>query len=144
MRIRQAALLLKNGTVTATDGISPLYFPTVPFGSYYVVVRHRNHLTVMSAAPVKLDSVTAIYDFTTSASQYFGAGAAALPGGRFGMVAGDADRNRGIGGTDLAFIRLILGPSPVYGAADVDLNGIVGMEDLLLTRTNIGRTTDVP
>ena len=143
MRFRKAGLLLKNGAVTASDGVSPLYLPTVPFGSYYVVVRHRNHLAVMSATPVKLDSVTTIYDFTTSASQYFGADAAALTGGKFGMVAGDADRNRGIGGTDLAFIRLILGPSLLYGAADVDLNGIVGMEDLLLTRANIGRTTTV-
>jgi hypothetical protein len=137
-------LLQKNGMVAAADGISPLYFPSVTPGNYHLVVRHRNHLPVMSAVPVRLDSVAAVYDFTAAASRYFGGEAAALTGGRYGMVAGDADRNRGIGGTDLAFIRLCVGPSAVYGAADVDLNGTVGTEDLVLTRTNIGRTSAVP
>jgi hypothetical protein len=144
IRQKKAGLLQKNGMVTATDGISPLYFPQVPQGEYYIVVRHRNHLPVMSATPVGLSNTSTVYDFTAAASRYFGGDAVALTGGRYGMVAGDVDHNRGIGGTDLAFIRLTVGPSVVYGVADVDLNGIVGTEDLLLTRSNIGRTSAVP
>jgi hypothetical protein len=144
IQMRKAGLLQKNGMVAAADGISPLHFQSVAPGSYYLVVRHRNHLPVMSAVPIRLDSVAVTYDFTADASRCYGGDAAELTGGRYAMVAGDADRNRGIGGTDLAFIRLGVEPSAVYGAADVDLNGIVGTEDLVLTRNNIGRTSAVP
>ncbi len=56
-------LLLQNGQVTeAADGTTPLRF-TVPPGNYYVSIRHRNHLGVMTATPVVLGSAV---DFTNA------------------------------------------------------------------------------
>ena len=144
VQARKAGLLRNTGAVTETDGISPLHFPTVLPGDYFIVVRHRNHLPVMSATPVGLGSTVVNFDFTTAAAQCSGSDVALLAGGRYAMVAGNADGNGGIGATDLAFIRLNVGAALGYALADVDLNGTVGTEDILLTRTNIGRITAVP
>ncbi|HAB53869.1 MAG TPA: hypothetical protein DCE80_17110 [Ignavibacteriales bacterium] len=50
---RRAALLNKFGKVVGLDGARPLRFGLPP-GNYYVVIRHRNHLDVMSAIPVTM------------------------------------------------------------------------------------------
>jgi hypothetical protein len=47
----RAALVQRNGTVVDVDGISPVIFQNVPADSYYVTVRHRNHLGVMTGTP---------------------------------------------------------------------------------------------
>ena len=44
----QAALLQKDGDVVGTDGSSAISFSGLPAGSYHVVVRHRNHLAIMT------------------------------------------------------------------------------------------------
>lgn len=47
------ALLLKTGAVVDTDGSSPVTVSVSPDGgTYYLVVKHRNHLSVMSAIPL--------------------------------------------------------------------------------------------
>lgn len=49
----KAALLLKNGAVVSTDGFSPVTVSVSPdVGSYYLVVKHRNHISVMSKNPL--------------------------------------------------------------------------------------------
>jgi hypothetical protein len=52
---KRAALLNKYGKVVGLDGVSPPRFGLPP-GNYYVVIRHRNHLDVMSAIPVSMPS----------------------------------------------------------------------------------------
>lgn len=50
----RSALLKANGTVVDTDGNSAVsFFPFSP-DSYYVAVRHRNHLGVMTNSPIPL------------------------------------------------------------------------------------------
>jgi hypothetical protein len=50
----RSALLLKNGMVVETDGKTPVKFMGVTPGAYYVTVRHRNHLGVMTGVPQML------------------------------------------------------------------------------------------
>jgi hypothetical protein len=50
----RSALLLKNGMVVETDGKTPVKFMGVSPGAYYVTVRHRNHLGVMTGVPQML------------------------------------------------------------------------------------------
>ena len=50
---KRAALLNKYGNVVGLDGVSPLRFGLPP-GNYYIVIRHRNHLDVMSSNPVTM------------------------------------------------------------------------------------------
>jgi hypothetical protein len=62
------ALVQRDGDiVNAEDGVSPVVFPNVAASNYFVTIKHRNHLGVMSAQPVAFNNCAAagVYDFTT-------------------------------------------------------------------------------
>ncbi|HOZ52899.1 MAG TPA: hypothetical protein PLU17_13630, partial [Chitinophagaceae bacterium] len=60
------ALIQRDGDiVSAVDGLSPVFFKNTLAGNYFVSVKHRNHLGVMSENPLLLsDCPVAIQDFT--------------------------------------------------------------------------------
>ena len=60
----RAALLQRDGDVVDVDGVSPLSFPTSNAGTFYVAVRHRNHLGVMTAEALDLSPILQYVDFT--------------------------------------------------------------------------------
>ena len=90
-------------------------------------------------------TTAATYDFTTGSDKYYGGanGATELESGVWGMIAGDADQNGGIGSSDLISTRADLGLTE-YNVNDVDMNGGVGSSDLILVRQNLGKTTQLP
>jgi hypothetical protein len=74
------------------DGSSGVRLPGIPPGDYYIVICHRNHLSVMSSEVHSLGESGVLYDFTTAQQQAYGSGPLKeLPGGIFGMIAGDAN-----------------------------------------------------
>jgi hypothetical protein len=132
----QAAFMKNDGTVVDFDGTSALTFSGTPHGSYYIVVRHRNHLPVMSAGVVVLSGPSVQYDFTTGQSQAYGTNAMfALTGGVFGMVAGDVNRDGSVkftgSGSDRGAILDVVGfvdssiPVNGYNDADINMDGAV-------------------
>ncbi|WP_420572892.1 hemagglutinin protein [Kordia sp.] len=77
----QSALIQRDGDVVGIDGISDLKF-NIPSGNYYVAIKHRNHLGIMTASTVALSSSVEIVDFTNSNNQItFGSNAQTV----FGM-----------------------------------------------------------
>jgi hypothetical protein len=98
----------------------------------------------MSAGVVSVSGTPTHYDFSTGTDRYYGASAAALGGGVFGAFAGDANASLGVNAADVTAIRAAIGALNVYVATDADLNGGVGATDIALTRTNSGRTSNVP
>ncbi len=50
----RAALLQRDGDVVDVDGVSPVHFPNITPDNYYVAVKHRNHLGVMTNMAVAL------------------------------------------------------------------------------------------
>ena len=132
----RAGFLKSDGTVVDTDGVSALRFAGVLPGNYYIVVRHRNHLAIMSAAAVALSGTSALYDFTTAQMQAYGTSPmAALTGGAFGMIAGDVNQDGivkyNLTSNDRALIYLRIGSGSVnttvsgYYPEDVNLDGVV-------------------
>ena len=132
----RAGFLKSDGTVVDIDGASPLSFTGVLPGNYYIVVRHRNHLAIMSAVAVALSSTSAPYDFTTAQSQAYGTNAmAALTGGAFGMIAGDVNQDGiikyNLASNDRALIYVRIGSGNVnltvsgYYPEDINLDGVV-------------------
>ncbi len=52
---KRSALLQRDGDVVDMDGQSPVKFSGINAGTYHVVVKHRNHLGVMTAMPINLN-----------------------------------------------------------------------------------------
>ncbi len=57
------ALLQRDGDIVNLDGTSPLDYRVVAGATYFVAVRHRNHLGVMTARPEALTSTGRVVDF---------------------------------------------------------------------------------
>ena len=52
----RSALLQKDGDIVDLDGLSPLSFPGIAKGnSYFIAVRHRNHLGMMTGSAVPMN-----------------------------------------------------------------------------------------
>jgi hypothetical protein len=88
--------LSKQYFFTYTDGISTLSFNQLS-GNYYVSVKHRNHLGIMTLANVSLSDTAAIVDFTDANDQItFGTNAQTtfgMPTDILGMWAGDVNND---------------------------------------------------
>ena len=81
------ALLTRDGNLVDMDGVSPLRLSRVPSGSYHVVIRHRNHLPVMTLTPVYLSPQSTLMDFTTGSNATL---QKVQLDDRYAMIAGDA------------------------------------------------------
>lgn len=95
-------------------------------------------------------STVVSYDFTTSASKYYGGavGAAILEisvagDTTWGMVAGDANASGSINTTDYLVVKPDVG-STGYSITDVNLSGSVNTTDYLRIKPNVGKVTQVP
>jgi hypothetical protein len=77
---QQAALIQRDGDIVSTDGVSALTFAGISAGNYYVVVKHRNHLGVMTANALALSATVTTVDFTIAATPNF------QRGGNFGSI----------------------------------------------------------
>ncbi|MEE9431196.1 MAG: hypothetical protein V3V16_09160, partial [Melioribacteraceae bacterium] len=49
----QSVFVLQDGSVVDLDGISPVHF-SHSSGNYYISVKHRNHLAVMSSSSISI------------------------------------------------------------------------------------------
>lgn len=92
----KSALLQRDGDVVDIDGVSNLVIPYTP-GDYYVAIKHRNHLGVMSAVAAPLSQVTRVANFNNSGFNTFGTNArVSLGNGKMALWAGDANNNSNI------------------------------------------------
>jgi len=81
-----SALLQRDGDIVATDGVSNMSFLT-PVGYYYMAIKHRNHLGIISASSIEMGSNPIAVDFTNSASPItFGTNAQSSFGMQIGML----------------------------------------------------------
>jgi len=134
MRLFAPAWLLRDGTIRSFSDTSKASVNfNIIAGSYYIVVRHRNHLAIMSASRVSLSSASALYSFTTSQGQAYGANPMTDLGtgsGPFGMIAGDANGDGQVTGTDFnLFDTDFRGALTGYRLTDWNLDGQVTGSD---------------
>jgi hypothetical protein len=141
---RRAGLLLSDGSVVDVDGSGPVKFKGISNGNYYVVVRHRNHLAIMTSSAIALSSSSPLYDFTIAQSQAYGTDPlVALPGGGFGMIAGDGNNSTIITASDVTPIITNLN-NFAYLDADVNMSAIVTAADVTKIISNLNKSTNVP
>lgn len=144
---RRAALLTAAGAVVDTNGAAMIGFQA-PAGNYYLVVRHRNHLAIMTPTAIALSEAGSSYDFSTGQSKAIGLNPMReLTGGLFGMISGDANSDGGVDVLDLNLHwRPNKGTTWDYGKyADFNLDGGIDVLDLnLYWRPNKGLATQLP
>ncbi|MBN1339078.1 MAG: choice-of-anchor D domain-containing protein [Bacteroidales bacterium] len=144
---RQAGFVLNNGKVVGLDGASNLFFSLEPTADLYVVIRHRNHLGVMSSIPLQLSGGVYLYDFTTGAGQAYGGynGHKEVGAGIWGMVGGDGLCDGQINAADKIAVWLPESGQSGYKAGDFDLNGQVSNQDKVdVWGSNAGKGCQVP
>ena len=137
-----SALVQRDGDLVDTDGVSPVNMAGFPAGTYYVSVRHRNHLGARSNNNFALAKTTTTnYNFTADLAQSF-AGTVANPAlatlntSIFGLYAGDASGNKvvrysGPGNDNNQLLNVTLGGAvgtilnSQYSRSDLNMNGNV-------------------
>ncbi len=92
----RAAILLSDGSVKDTDLVNGVCFHNVDSGYYYVVVRHHNHISVMTELPVDISSQILLDFSDTNTVKPFGGATQAqieLEPGIWGMICGDINQD---------------------------------------------------
>ncbi len=116
----RSALLTRIGNVVDVDGSSPVHFPNTVAGPYFIVVRHRNHLGVMSGTAIQLSDSTQTVDFTSLGFNANGAMAMQNVINKFALRCGDINGDRRIiyqgPGSDVLkiFTTILYHPNNLY------------------------------
>jgi len=137
----RAALLQRDGDIVDIDGVSPVFFAERDADDYYLAVRHRNHIGVMSTGSPSFSNIICDYNFTSDPANSTGStnGIANLGGGNYGLFSGDFNNNGQVQNTDVTGLIPNIGNAG-YSQGDLDMNGQVQNTDLqLYLIPNIGR-----
>ncbi|MEN0049136.1 MAG: hemagglutinin protein, partial [Bacteroidota bacterium] len=52
---KQSALVRRDGRIVDENGNMPVRFPNLEVGDYYVIIRHQNHIAIMTNEKVRLE-----------------------------------------------------------------------------------------
>lgn len=143
----QAAFLLKDGSIVGLDGSSN---PTATFSiqdSLFVVVRHRNHLAVMSSGPLVENNGIWSWDFSTGPEKVHlgNLGYKELAAGTWGMAAADGNTSGSVDNTDKINIWNQQAGLTGYLEGDFNLDEQVNSQDKNdLWNPNSGMGSQVP
>ncbi len=128
------ALVQRDGGIVKANGTASVEFGVGP-GNYFVVVRHRNHLGVMTASPVALTTTAMVVDLTAAVTSTYGSEARKTVGGKQALWSGNVmvdDRLRytGLSNDRDPILSAIGGTVPTntatgYRVEDVNLDGSV-------------------
>src|SRR5690606_20395814 len=76
----RSALLQRDGDIVETDGVTPLSMAGNAPNTYYIAVRHRNHLGVRSTSTMSLAKTTNLdYNFKDAQAKAFPGAVANTP-----------------------------------------------------------------
>ena len=144
---RKKSMFLKsNGKIMTPGGGLAVFLYTDP-GNYYVVIRHRNHLSIMSSSSheFKEEGTATQIDLTTEFAAYGTGGVIELEVGVYGMIAGDANQDGWIFPDDRNDYWRVQSGQSGYKSADFNLDGNVFPDDLNdYWRHNSGKGSTVP
>jgi hypothetical protein len=138
----KAMFLKSDGSIVDLTGHKPnIGMPTVSH-NLYVVIRHRNHIEVMSSGGLSLSGSEYVYDFTTGIDKAYGGSAGykqideSPP--TFGMVAADIDADGSVFISDFNHWATDFGNSNGYFRSDCDMDGNVFVSDFNRWGMNFG------
>ena len=128
----QAALLRRDGTIVGADE-NLIEFSGIAPGRYFVVLRHRNHLAVMSSQRVDFTTGFGSWDFTAGTDKAYTAGPTPMVSfgdGKTGLFAADASGDGQVTATDYnIFLAQTKTGTEGYTEGDFNLDGQVTAAD---------------
>ncbi|MCD4735514.1 MAG: hypothetical protein K8R53_05690, partial [Bacteroidales bacterium] len=129
--VRKVGFLLRDGVITDIDGVSNLQFNVTITSNLYVVIRHRNHISIMSANALVLNSGIYSYDFSFDASQVLGSSLSykELAPGIWGEIAGDGNGDGQVNQADKIDVWSQEAGLSGFYAGDFDMNSQVDNTD---------------
>lgn len=93
----RSGLIQRDGDIVDLDGSSAVFFPDVASDAYFLVVRHRNHLGVMTKFPKTPEELSDLIDFTSLDTGVFDFSNS----GNLFNYSGMALKNMMVGGTEV-------------------------------------------
>lgn len=142
----RACLLQRDGDIVDLDGESNPEFRFLPDGFYYVVLDHRNHLSVMTEMPVYFDkSGNTSIDFRDASLPTFGFNPSKIVGNSSFLFSGDANGDDQVQVVDLVNFWVKNVGASGYLNADWNMDGQVQNIDFInYWIPNAGRGSQVP
>ncbi|MEM9819884.1 MAG: hypothetical protein AAF985_02385 [Bacteroidota bacterium] len=137
----QAALLLRDGDIVATNGISPVKFADATAEAYYIAIRHRNHLGVVTANTYSLSANSTSIDFSSGTTAVYGSNSQISLGGTLCLYGADTDGSGAIDASDRSNVWNSRNQNG-YLDSDCNLDGTVNASDRnsAWNNRNLGRT----
>jgi hypothetical protein len=127
---RQAAFINRYGQIVSIDGQSNLRFNVNVTGNLYIVLHHRNHLSMMNASAIPNFGGAIYFDFSASPEYIYGGtdGCTDIFGSS-AMTAGDANSDGIINTNDLLNSWKFDAGKKGYFSSDVNLDQQVNNKD---------------
>ncbi len=134
---QRAALLLANGTLQDVAGVAGVNFTSLTAGEeYFVSVKTRNHVAVLSANTIELPNTVAL-DLSNPSNVLGGAAQLAeLADGSHGLYAGDFNSDGVVTVSDYNYYTLDVSAINVYIDSDLNFNDNVTVSDFNLYQPN--------
>jgi len=135
----KAALVYNDGNLYDIDGSLGVKFANIfQTGNYHLLIRHRNHVDVMSRVAVTLPNALNPYLFSVDAAVWGENQMVNMGGGVYALKAGDMDANGVINVQDFSTYIGQAAQSLVYQSGDISLDGAVGISDFSPYYNNVG------
>ena len=142
--LEKTAFLRTDGKIVDLDGNSEITLKNILEGDYYLVIKHRNHLGIMSKSPIHLSESSQVYDFTSNSEMAYGNDAMIkLDDNNWGMYSGDGDSNGIINILDYKSVGNYMFNSG-YQSGDFDMNSVVNINDFTNSSVNLFKSSKVP
>lgn len=144
--VKQAnAFLLTDGSIVDVDGNYSLPFYYTTGEEYYIVIHHRNHLDIMTAAAWEFSDspiTDSVIDLSVAGSVY-GDGFNEVETDIYAMYSGDGNNSNLVNSADALTILNNLNLT-TYNDGDLNLSGLTNSADALEVLNNINTAGSVP
>ncbi|HPE58394.1 MAG TPA: cohesin domain-containing protein [Bacteroidales bacterium] len=112
------------------DGTASFSIPSEFSSSYYITVKHRNHITTVSGSGLSFASTQVNYSYTAGVGSAFGGNLKQLASGVFGIYLGDINHDGSVDINDSGPVIIAVGSGSVgYILSDINGDGYVDIND---------------
>jgi len=135
---QQAALVFNDGTVANPDSSALRFYNLMPNEQYYVAIKTRNHLAVISQNPLNLPN-NMVLDFSDATMVLGGVNQLTMlsNGSSYALKAGDFNSDGIISVADFNLYTGQSGNINQYNHADCNADNTVSVADFNLYRNNV-------